>query len=483
LLAVVVALAFAAVAPRTAQANGRPAAAFDIAFDDNSPRIFVGNTFGGLVSDDGGVTWRLVCEQVLGTANQLVNSVYVSTRAGMLLVSSARGIVYSRDGGCTFTPSAGAIVSQPIYDIAVDPSNPMRVLASSYNPQGTNGIYVSILAVSFAAPNPPGDVGTSFYRVRFSSVNPSVAYTIGVQRNGTVATTLLYRSSDGGTTFTPTGYTATNFAVQPPPTLIGVDPRDENKVYFYANDGSGTEPLFASTDGGMTFTPSSDGWTLLYDGIFSDDGSGTLYLATNQGVRTTSDGGQTFSPARQNATVMRCLRVWDHVLYGCSDILVDGSDFDVGKSTDEGVSWQPLVRFNQNIVGPVMCPAGSQVCVTCYPDWQRFAQQFGLLNTQHAIVPRRRRGRQRRCSGNGATGNSGGAGSNGARTGSAGRCLAGRAPARSGGEILALLVIAAVARGAGEARAQEDHRDAESENRRIVAGASRRLERYLPAPA
>ena len=36
-----------------------------------------GNTFGGLVSDDGGASWRLICEQVLGTATQVVNSVYV----------------------------------------------------------------------------------------------------------------------------------------------------------------------------------------------------------------------------------------------------------------------------------------------------------------------------------------------------------------------------------------------------------------------
>src|SRR6185295_3781364 len=143
---------------------------------------------------------------------------YVSTRAGVLLVSSAKGIVYSRDGGCTFTASAGAVANQPIYDIAADPSNPMRVLASSYSSDTTNGIYLS---------------------------------------------------TDGGATFTPTGYAATNFAVQPPPTLIGVDPRDENKVYFYGNDGSGTEPLFASTDGGVTFTPSDGGWTLLYDGVFS----------------------------------------------------------------------------------------------------------------------------------------------------------------------------------------------------------------------
>src|SRR6185295_14273316 len=86
-------LALFSARPNAARANGRPAAAFDIAFDDNSPRVFVGNTFGWLVSDDGGVTWRLICEQVLGTANQLVNSAYVSTRAGVLLVSSAKGIV------------------------------------------------------------------------------------------------------------------------------------------------------------------------------------------------------------------------------------------------------------------------------------------------------------------------------------------------------------------------------------------------------
>src|SRR5262249_44500674 len=153
-----------------------------------------------------------------------------------------------------------------------------------------------------------------------------------------------------------------------------------------------------------------------------------LYLATNQGVRTTTDRGRTFSPAVQNATVMRCLRVRDHVLYGCSDILVDGSDFDVGKSADDGVSWQPLVRFNQNIVGPALCSAGSQVCVTCYPDWQRFAQQFGLPNlSTPACID---------ADGGGGVGDSGkGGASGGGGLRGGGRCgceLAARPPGGSG---------------------------------------------------
>jgi hypothetical protein len=180
--------------------------------------------------------------------------------------------------------------------------------------------------------------------------------------------------------------------------------------------------------------------------MFSDDGSGTLYLATNQGVRKTSDGGQTFSPAPQNANVMRCLRMWDHSLYGCSDIMVEGSDFDVGKSTDEGMSWQPLVRYNQNIVGPILCPAGSQVCVTCYPDWQRFAQQFGLLNTSTPACTNADGGG---AGGSDAGGGGGAGGAGGPRNGNGGgkcACELGARPLGHGGEIPALLAIAAIAR-------------------------------------
>ena len=192
---------------------------------------------------------------------------------------------------------------------------------------------------------------------------------------------------------------------------------------------------------------SSSGWTLLYDGVFSDDGSGTLYLATNQGVRKTTDGGQSFSPAQPNGPVMRCLRVRAHALFGCRDINVEGNDFDVGKSTDDGVTWQPLLRYMQNIVGPVLCPAGSQVCVSCYPDWQRFAQQFGLSNV---ATPS--------CLGAGDAGSAGGSGggAGGGGTGGiantpvgngGGKCgclLPGRA-LDGGREMLTCLMIAAVA--------------------------------------
>src|SRR5215831_12053980 len=81
-----------------AESNGRPAATTAVAFDATSPRIFVGNTFGGLVSDDAGQSWRLICEQVLGTANQAIDSSYLTTSSGMLLISSAVGILTSRDG-------------------------------------------------------------------------------------------------------------------------------------------------------------------------------------------------------------------------------------------------------------------------------------------------------------------------------------------------------------------------------------------------
>jgi hypothetical protein len=364
--------ALAALGPTRALANGRPAATATITFDPNQPnRIVAGATFGTLVSDDLGANWRLVCEVPLGTAGIPTDPTYRLVRTtGTWLVATPSALYYSRDGGCSFTKAAGSMAMQSATDAAASPADPMRVLATTNTAGVPNGVHVSMDGgATFTAPA-NAEAGLTYRGVRFAGDSGQRVYTMSY--DGASSITRFYRSDDAGATFTPTGYVANGETI---PVLVGSDPRNPDVVYYYARDNGQTR-LHRSPDAGVTFQVSSPADVGSIFGVVFNAG-GTMYMATNQGVRKSPDG-LVFAPPPTNAVVVTCLAIQGSTLFGCAVDSVDG--FAVGKSSDEGTNWMPLLRYNQNIVGPLVCGPGTQVCTDCYSMWPTFAAQFSLPN-------------------------------------------------------------------------------------------------------
>ncbi|HJZ87461.1 MAG TPA: hypothetical protein VKN99_19940 [Polyangia bacterium] len=387
-----------AVPAHRAHGNGRPAAVATVTFDPNAAsRLVVGATFGTLISEDDGQSWRLICEGPIGTAGAAIDPIYRVTTTGTMLVASPNGVLYSRDGGCNFTKSAGSLATnQAVKDIVVSPNSPMHVLAASNTAGAMNGIHVSNDGgANFSPPANPGPVNTVFLGVRFGSSDGQRAYAMSF--DGSSSVTKFYVSNDGGATFAPTAYSTTG---QSPPFLIGADPRDPSKVYFHARVGQpAVSTLYRSTDGGASFQPVASDISTIFAATFAQNG--TLYLATNGGIRKSPDG-VSISPALAGATVVTCLGMGAQgALYGCGDTFADG--FAIGKSTDEGAHWTPLLKFNQNIVGPLQCGSGTEECTMCYPAWPTFANMFGLPNQSLPMC----------MAGTGGSGGSGGSGGHG----------------------------------------------------------------------
>jgi hypothetical protein len=357
---------------RLARGNGRLPGTSSIVIDHDHNVILVGATYGALLSSDQGATWRLVCEQPLLTAGQAIDPVFRFTRTGLLLLASQNGILYSRDNGCTYTGAGGSAANQSFTDLAVSPSDPMRVLATSNTSGAANGVHVSQDGgQTFAAPQDTITQGI-FHDVKFAPSDGQRVYAAAYDANGNIT---IRRSNDGGTHFALT-FTLSGFG---PPALVGSDPRDENKVYFFAR-ANGVSQLYRSTDGAASFAPVSSDIGTIYAGAFADDG--TLVLATDSGIRRSSDG-TTIPPAAAGALVVSCLAVGaGGVIYGCASEMNDG--FSIGRSTDNGASFTGLMRLGSqgNVAGPVFCPAGSEVCTDCYPAWPDFAQRFMLPNAQ-----------------------------------------------------------------------------------------------------
>jgi len=156
---------------------------------------------------------------------------------------------------------------------------------------------------------------------------------------------ILARSGDSGATWSSMDLSGTLGAATI--RIIAVDPTDPRHLFLRVGLSSGGEKLGVSTDGGLTFTePVSVDKQLT---AFARLASGTILVTgldsdgNPVGFRS-SNGGATFVPWIKPPHV-RALAERDGKLYAAAENFLDM--FAAGVSTDEGVTWRPILTYNQ----------------------------------------------------------------------------------------------------------------------------------------
>ena len=287
--ALLVALAW----PTIASANGRQAATSTINFQQGHPdHITAGMTFGMLQSHDGGTTWSWMCEAAVGYGGMYEPS-YAYTSSSALFATTFDGLKVNRNG-CTFdsTPPGMTFVSLvklastgTLYITASD-QNDSKIYQStddgvtfpvSASPGLNNDWWDSLVF----APSDPMRVYLSGYRfvkscnelsenVGAACVHPSDCTSTGAgsgslhafqhQPNHPAAACethkvfLLFASTDGGTTFTRLSIegigTTSNSVID----VVGVDPTRPDIAYIHVSlDVNGNNPgdsIYKTTNGG-----------------------------------------------------------------------------------------------------------------------------------------------------------------------------------------------------------------------------------------
>jgi photosystem II stability/assembly factor-like uncharacterized protein len=250
---------------------------------------------GLLRTTDGGATWTaingggvLVDKNISGVAAR-GNVLVVSVNTALSFVFGNIGIWRSADGGATFQQIAvgsGAATGLPggvTYDLVGDPNRPNRLFTSVVFANlvgGQNGIYRS------------DDTGATWTKVStpaidallISGTTGNVEFAVGRHNNVYAAIVnggrlaALFRSGDGGTTWTAMSLPVTNEGVP-----VGIhpgaqgsihlsivaDPADANIVYI----GGDRQPLFNEGSGGPTSFPNSLGARDFSGRIFRGDAS------------------------------------------------------------------------------------------------------------------------------------------------------------------------------------------------------------------
>jgi len=226
----------------------------------DSNRLLAGAGSGGVwLSTDGGQNWSPRTDQlpVLGVSDikfapSNPNIVYMTTGDANAFATPTIGVYKSNDGGATWD-ATGLIFNQADFRImsklAVDPTNPNIVYAVEHN-----ALYKTVDGGAiWNLIRPSGVVGGDFpmYDVKLRPGNPAVVYAMS-------ADGAFRRSQNSGGSWDPIppGLPSSSSVQR---CQIAVAPNDGNVVYVICSQRgtNGLNGVYRSTDGGSSFSPTA----------------------------------------------------------------------------------------------------------------------------------------------------------------------------------------------------------------------------------
>jgi photosystem II stability/assembly factor-like uncharacterized protein len=259
---------------------------------------------------DGGATWQhMGLDRTIAIGRIVVNPqnpdvVFVAAMGNLFSRNIDRGVYRSQDGGQTWTKVLFVSDIAGAVDLSIDPANPNRVFAATWE------------------------------RIRFPSERIYGGPGSGV-----------WRSTDGGTTWTRLAGGLPAASTEPSRIGVAVAPSSPNTVYsvFYRKADTALEGVFRSTDGGNTWT------RLAATGLTSFLGnqgtwSGRIFVhPTNPndvwvdgvGLGRSTNGGSSFSQVSG-------MHVDHHAQWFFPAnplVILKGNDGGVYRSTNGGSTW------------------------------------------------------------------------------------------------------------------------------------------------
>jgi hypothetical protein len=194
--------------------------------------------------------------------------------------------------------------------------------------------------------------------------NPNIMY-MGTAGGG------LWRSNDGGTTWTPLFDRQLSLGIGEPGG-IAIDPNNTDIVYAGTSSRINRQPqagLFKSTDGGASWILLGSGYPAGNTGnaiqfvnqsinvvIVDPANSSVAYLGCTSGVFVSNDGGQNWTAGAGASGDARSL-VLDTTSPAGSRILYAGlSSIGVVQSTDGGRNWTQILSASTPVVASALCP-------------------------------------------------------------------------------------------------------------------------------
>ena len=410
----VTATAAALLAGRPALANGRFPASNQIVFSPTNDNIIVGRaTYAILPSNDNGKTWGYLCEEALAlpTATNFEDPEIGLTANNSIvagLFEPARGLDVSHDLGCNWDCIQGPLAHQQIADVVVRPDMPPHRVLALTGTSADGGIAAQVyqstddgttwaaLGTAINLPDPDATASVSTIDVAASDpmriyVSANSGFSIGRKAS-------LFVSMDDGATwverpvpdFNPlvpcTDAPAMMCQSEAQLFVAAVDPTNADIVYLRSNGPANTPTLgdsrlYVTKDAGQTFqvamdfqlVPSATSSDYIQTGemlgfALSPDGSKVFIGTKESGLLSASSADLMFTNINPKLHV-QCLAARKTMagqdeLWACAD---EVSGFVFGKSTDDGVTFTPMMTTVTSMSGLIACsgtPPTSNACAT-----------------------------------------------------------------------------------------------------------------------
>lgn len=258
-----------AAATWTRSDSGLPATPSFVQVDPHQPSTVYAVSSGSIFkSTDGGSTWH-------GTSAAGVNALWIDPVDSSLYVGTTLGdFVRSSDGGATFAGIPGALGGN-LNAMAFDPTNPSVIYARWGGHGATDGVYKSTDGGDTWKPTGLVGAMTGSGPLAIDPANPLNLFAEARNQG-------LVKSIDGGDTWTPLGGDVTQI-------LVG----SNSTLYTVVGNIVQVLPL-----GGSTIQKAAPGTlgTLLIDPTNSSIWYASISAANGQGIYTTIDAGDTWQP-------------------------------------------------------------------------------------------------------------------------------------------------------------------------------------------
>lgn len=378
---------FILAATTQALANGRAPATSTINFrQGNEQHIAAGMTFGLVLSTDGGTTWRWMCENAVKYGG-MYDPDYAYSSTGALFATTFGGGLVNRDG-CVFQPGVfgekfvSTVTVGPdgdVYSAITHPANP------TISDPGDAKIYKSTdNGMTFPTSANPGLVGDWWSSLEVAPSDPDRVYLTGYRLGTTNRTHLLFKSINGGTSFTAMNLTGITTTMNSTIEIVGISKTNPDHIFVrvdYQNPNAISDGLFRSIDAGVT-------WTKILE---KQDQIAFVVRRNGDLVAGTRNSGSFVSRAPSNGDAWETLPTAPHIncltenaaqeVWACTSNFgaqqVPSDEAGIMKTTDLA-TWTKVLRY-QDIQAPVECPAGTAQHDECAPMWCALKAQLGII--------------------------------------------------------------------------------------------------------
>jgi hypothetical protein len=381
---------------RAARANGRLPATSTISFQHgNDNHIAAGLTFGLLLSNDGGKTWKWMCEAAVGYGG-MYDPAYAYTGAGSLFATTFNGLSVMRNG-CTFdaTTEGKAFVSTntvgpdgAFYFGAAQVADAKNGITQDFKIyRSTNDFTTAATGVEVAD---AGDTNVWWQSIAVAPSDAKIVYLSGYRYipkpgGGTMRDHLLFRSNNAGAAGSWTALNKTGLALMPNSVIHIAGIWNDDPTHLYARvefiDNTTTDALYVSTNSGATWSE-IDREPNPFGAFAVRKTSHDLIAATpTTGAKISHNDGKTWT-ALAGAPHMSCLvensagELWACTQnYGVGQAASD--DAGIMKTTDL-TTWTKVLRY-QDLTDAVACSADTIQAMTCATTmmWCSVCAQLG----------------------------------------------------------------------------------------------------------